>query len=85
MWIFIGATNKTMDNFIGKKMELSIRTKKDSGHKVLYAHKPEKEEDWYFYTSTVINVARNSHFEEMLEYLEVSTRNSIYRFVKRLD
>lgn len=85
MWTFMGSTNTSMDNFIGKGMELSIRTRENNGHKGLYAHEVGNPENWYFYTSAVIEVTRNTRIENGLEFLNVHTRNSVYRFVKKSE
>ena len=83
-WIMMKSTNKSMARFISKKMSLFTPTRREDGHKVLFACEPANRNNWYFYTSTIISAIREIDYESGLESIEFHTRNSVYKFYKNI-
>lgn len=83
-WIFLKTTNKDMENFIGRHVDLYTPRRRDDGRMVLYAAKPGNRDMWYFYTSTIEAINKDIDLNDGIARLEVRTRNSKYVFVKNI-
>lgn len=83
-WIMMESSNKNMNRFIGKKMSLFTPTRREDGHKVLFACEPGNSNNWYFYTTTIVTATRNIDYEGNIESVEFRTRNSVYKFYRNI-